>query len=248
MGSYFCCGKEKTKSTIKIGIPDKILPFIPYIASVTNVKLTLDLDVDIVVKPSTLTSSFVHDRNMGLFTNNPILKGTIILPLNYNIESKINDGVANLNEILTASTSVEMYNAWHNFYNSYYDLEKVKKTINVRLILDKYHNNYYQAIQNIPSNSELFRFYGFTSWPFELLHIFTNKTIVGFISFINDFASTIKCDPNALKITHLQSSFIRYTTINRVISTIPFVYDFLIQSYPTVLVGPTILSYYQSLS
>ena len=247
MGSYFCCETEKTKSLIKIGIPDKLFKFVPYIAAVSDMGLIVDLEVDIVVKESKLKSEFVKERNMGVFTNKKILNGTIILPLTYNIESKINDGVANLNEILRASNSVEMYNAWDNFYNSYYDIEKVKKNINVRLILDKYNNNYYQAIMDIPANGELLRFYGFTTWPFELLHIFTNKTIVGFISFINHFASIVKSDPNGVNIKLLQSACIRYTSTNNIISIIPSIYDFLIQSHSTFLVGPTILSYYQSL-
>lgn len=178
---------------VNSSLPFHINAIIPYLCTVTDDILTVDPTVDLEVQPSKLNSSFINGRTMGLFTKRSINKGTIIMKLEK--ESMINDGIVDLTDILTAETSGATYNAWNNLKNSYYDIEKISRIVNVRIILDCNNVSYYETIQDIHAGAELLRMYGFTTWPLELLDTLTNRNIAGFIRFINELVDEVTGDP-----------------------------------------------------
>jgi len=149
---------------------------------------------------------------MGLFTKKPIPKGTTIMKVEE--ESKMNDGAINLEPILRATSSVATYEAWTNIKKTYYDLEKIKRVANVRMVIDPTVNSFYEALQDIPADGELIRVYGFTTWILELLDILTDKNIVGFIRFIDELIQDIDGDPYENKARQLQKALHQYQTLN----------------------------------
>lgn len=202
MGSHF--GIVEKSSTM-----DEISPIIPYICESVRRELTVDPKVSLVLKPSRLPSTFVEGINMGLFTENFIPKGTTIIVLDSNpgMGDKMNDAAIDLKSILEADTSEKTYQAWMDAKNSYYNLEKIKQVVNVRMVAN---NNVtgYETIRDIPADGELTRVYGFTTWILELFEILTNKNIVGFAQFIDYLFKNITNDPyeDRIKILHLALS------------------------------------------
>lgn len=228
MGSYL----SRTQSSVSL----QITPFIPYIVSSVDHELTVDPTVELVIKPSDLASAFLEDRNMGLFTRKPITKGTIVYTVPTNEECKMNDGLVDLEPILRATNSTEMYEVWTNLKNSYYDLEKVKRVVNVRMVTDKNGKCYYEAIQDIPADAELLRMYGFTTWPFELFDVLTNKHIIGFIYFINDLAKDVAGDPYEAKIMKLNENLEQYRKGDLLLQLSPSEFDKRMEDTETIYI------------
>lgn len=173
---------------------------LPYICGLADHELKVDPSVKLEVRDSTLASSFLEGRQLGLFAVNSIPKGTCILEVNLDEECKMNDGIVNLQPILRAQNSEEMYQAWMNLQKTYYDMEKIKKVINVRMVSNGSQQLCYETIQDIPAGGELLRVYGFSSWFFEILEIFNNKTMLGFAQFIDDFFKNMSGDPLGNKV------------------------------------------------
>jgi len=120
-------------------------------------------------------------------------KGTIICSSENDISLKMNDGMIDLEPLLLASNSQETYIAWDDMKKKYYDLEKVKEVINVRMVAGN--GTYFETLCDVPKNTELIRMYGFTTWTLELFDILTNRNIAGFSKFIQELESTSKGDP-----------------------------------------------------
>ena len=200
MGSYLT---TQTKSAMS----HEITVMLPYICGRTDQELVVDPNIELVVKPSTLPSEFISGCNKGLFTKKMIVKGTVIMEMEET--SMMNDGLVNLGPVLRASNSEECYQAWTDMKNSYYDMEKAKRVINVRMINDGI-SRYYEAIQDIPADTELLRIYGFTTWVGEFGLSATNKNIVGFAQFIDDLSKDLAGDPYEDKIKHLRELLTEY--------------------------------------
>jgi hypothetical protein len=197
---------------------DDISEFIPYLCRYSDEPLTVDPDVSLYIRPSELPVRFIPGRHMGLFARKHIVKGTIIC-YNPDQESKMNDAMIDLGEILSSDTSDRIYEAWMDAKNSYYDIEKAKQDVNVRMITDRNGNIFYETIQDIPINKELLRIYGFTTWVLEIVEILTNKTIVGFAQFVDHLSMTSVGDPcessvkllrKALDNYHIDDIFVNY--------------------------------------
>lgn len=181
MGNYFTRSKSD--------------PLLPYMAGKVSSDCTLGSNINLVVKPTSLTSAFVRNRNLGLFTVNAISKDTLIMEVDMTTECKMNDGMIQLDDILRAQTSMAMYKAWKDVEESYYDIERAEEVINVRMVTNG-SKNYYQAIKDIPAGGELLRIYGFTSLIFEIYaDVLTNKNIVGFAHFLADLCDNVSHDP-----------------------------------------------------
>jgi hypothetical protein len=216
---------------------DEIVEILSYMCEKTNRKLVVDPNISLITKPSTLPSEFIVDSNKGLFTTKLITKGTIIMKMEG--KSMMNDGMVNLESILHANTSEECYQAWSNMKKSYYNIEKAKQVVNVRMLADRDGDSYYEAIQDISPNSELLRIYGFTTWIFELLHIITNKNVFGFAQFINDLSSNITGDPYEDRIKRLQSAFLK-CSINNIYTIDRNEYDESMKDEPIKNIGSVI--------
>lgn len=185
---------------------------IPYICGYIDDVVQIDSTVEFEVRPSTLDSAFLEGKHMGFFTKKPIPKGTIIMKA-MREESKMNDAAVNLEPILQANTSVAMYEAWTNLKKSYYEVDKIKQLVNVRMIVDSRGDPYYETIQDIPADGELLRVYGFTTWILELFDILTNKTVMGFIQFIDELMKEIDGDPYEQKARNLHKALQHYKSI-----------------------------------
>lgn len=175
---------------------------LPYICAKIDGNLTVDPNVILEVKPSTLPSGFLEGRHLGVYTKHAISKGTLIMKMDMGTESKMNDAAVDLEPILRADTSEKMYQAWTEMMRTYYDLEKLKRMTNVRMVTNG-SGACYEAIQDIPADGELVRVYGFTTWVLELFEIFTNKNIVGFAHFIDDLSKNMQGDPYEGRIARL---------------------------------------------
>ena len=239
MGAYW------STATIP-SLSNEINSVVEYICakSYTNHALSVDPNVKLVVKRSKLPSAFIEGRHMGLFTKDAIPKGTIILSVFHDDknECKMNDGAVDLEPILVADTNEKTYQAWMNMKNSYYNIEKIKNVVNVRMIVDNTNNCFYETIQDIPAGGELVRLYGFTTWTLELLNILTNKTVVGFAHAIDDFSKNIKDDPYTERIQILHKVLESYDkdifTRNRL------EHDKSLQDEPLIFVGDDIEKLY----
>ena len=189
---------------------DEINSVLEYICAASKLTLCVDPNVKLTIRESTLPSSFIDGQDMGTFTENFIPKGTIVLEVNDNIPSKMNDGVIDLGPILQANTSEDTYRAWTNMKRRYYNTDVMSKVINTRMVVDTNNIRYYETIQDIPAGGELVRVYGFTTWTFELFDTLTNKNIVGFAHFINDLLQNIAGDPYEYRINKLHESLKLY--------------------------------------
>lgn len=239
----------ESKSEIKLSSSkDELNAAIPYLCVNINRNLEPEIDpwIELEVLPSTLDSAFLEGKNMGLFTKDAITTGTIIMKV-IREEGKMNDGAVDLEPILRASTSMEMYDAWINFSRTYYDLEKIKRVVNVRMVCDSTKTFYYQATQDIPAGEELLRIYGFTTWTLELLDILTNKNIVGFMQFIKELAEDIDGDPYEEKIKKLNRGLCKFRTYDDIMGLTPGEFDTIASSQWTVYLGNTIKVMYTDL-
>lgn len=212
MGAYW---STPTKSSLTSDIE----PILDYLCAKSSETLTVDPDVQLYLRSSKLPSAFLEGKHKGLFTRKFIPKGTAVLSLEQNSDSKMNDGAVNLEPILRADTSEKTYDAWINMKDTYYDVEKIKNVVNVRIVVDKAGKYYYESIQDIPENGELVRVYGFTTWTLELFGILTNKNIVGFAHFIDVLSKDIAGDPYEERIKTLRKALESYDekifTLNR---------------------------------
>jgi len=137
-----------------------------------------------------------------------------------------------------------MYQALTNMRNTYYDLEKVEKYVNVRMIAgNKFKNYYYEAIKDIPAGGELIRLYGFTTWTLELFEILTNKNIVGFAHFINDLLETTAGDPYEYRIELLHKCLSQYG-IKDIFKVDRDKYDKMMKSESILYIGEKIMKLY----
>lgn len=124
------------------------------------------------------------DQGRGLFTDEPLTKGTLIAlnPAQTNI---INDGVFNWEPLILASTSTEAFQAWHVIYNGYHNFDRIHHGINVRPIGRSIgSDDLYEVIEDIPANTELLRYYGIVSWfLIATLFVATRSTLAGYVRF-----------------------------------------------------------------
>lgn len=234
--------KVESKSEIKLTrSKEELKAAIPYLCVNINRNLESEVDpwIELEILPSILDSAFLEGKNMGLFTKDAITKGTIIMKV-VREEGKMNDGVVDLEPILRASTSMAMYDAWINFSRTYYDLEKIKRVVNVRMVCDSTKTFYYEAIQDIPAGEELLRIYGFTTWTLELLDILTNKNIVGFMQFIKELAEDIDGDPYEEKIKKLNKGLCKFRTYDDIMGLTPGEFDTIASNQWSVYLGNTI--------
>jgi hypothetical protein len=179
-------------------------PLISYICGVSSEILQVDSSVEIEIRTSTLSSGFIKGKHRGLFTKKFLPAKTIISEVDMNNLCMMNDGLVDLEAILRAQTSRQLYDALQQLYESYYDIEKAKQVINVRMVIDSQSSKkYYQTIQDIPMDGELFRAYGFTSWIFELSEILTHHNLIGFAKFVRELKDQISGDPLEFKVYHL---------------------------------------------
>jgi hypothetical protein len=204
MGSYLT-------TSVKASVTDEVTPVIPYICAKTDKTLSVDPKVSLMIKPSTLSSTFIQGKHMGLFSENFIPKGTVVLKItgDETMDIKMNDGAVDLEPILHADTSEKTYNAWMNLKKTYYDLEKIKRVVNVRMVSNGT-TIAYETIQDIPAGGELIRVYGFTTWTLELFEILTNKNIVGFAQFIDYLTKNVIGDPYDDRIKRLHQALSKY--------------------------------------
>lgn len=157
---------------------------LPFISGFIDTPIVLNDDVDLFIKESTLQTTFLSDKNMGLFTSRPICKGSILLKVSD--QCMMNDGLINLSNVINASSDEETYIAWHEIYKSYYNLDIINKNINVRMVTNDRINFYYEAIKDISPGDELLRIYGFATWPYQMSKHLTKNNITGFIRFLRD--------------------------------------------------------------
>jgi hypothetical protein len=213
MGSYL---SSYYRGAPKSRLNPKLIPFIPYLSEASTQVLLADASVQLEVRPSNLTTTaFLEGHDDGLFTKQAIKKGTIVCT-GPKEKCKMNDAIVNLEPILLAVTSVETYDAWNEFKQTYYNIDKVRNLVNVRLIIDKNGAKYYEAIQDISAGGELLRMYGFTTWPFELFDLITNKNIAGFIRFIDELVKESDGDPSEQKLKALQVVLNNYRSVNKI--------------------------------
>lgn len=240
---------SRTQSNITMASPkspkynNDLLNVLPYLCINVDRNLTVHPEIELDVRTSTLDSSFLEGKNLGLFTKKPITKGTIIMKV-VREESKMNDAAVNLDPILRATTSTAMYDAWTNLKNTYYDLEKIKRVVNVRMVFDANSDYYYEALQDIPADGELVRIYGFTTWTLELLDILTNKNIVGFMKFIDELSQDIAGDPYEAKIHRLNKVLQQFKAYDRLMILSPKEYDEAFDDGKARYLGPTIKALY----
>lgn len=224
--------------------PPHIAQIIPYLCSVSDTILTIDPNIKLIEQPSTIDSIFIDGRHIGLFTTKHIRKGTIISAA-LEKESMINDGIVDLTGILKAKTSVATYEAWTDLKNSYYDVEKIARVVNVRMVIDQRNKTYYEAIQDIPAGGELLRVYGFTTWPLELLDTLTNHNIAGFTRFIDELVEDLKGDPYEERIRKLQYALHRYERyVDNRITMLLDEYDEKIEGEKLINIGNNIKTLY----
>jgi hypothetical protein len=180
------------------------IAYLPFISLMLDQPLVVDNDIELDVRDTSMGTVFSKGKSDGLFTLKRIPKGTIIMVVGD--ESKINDGIVDLGPILRAATNIEMYQELTNLRKSYYDMEKMKRIINVRMVCDG-NKFYYQAITDIDANSELLRVYGFTSWVFEIFGIIDDRTIGGYVKFVKELSENIKGDPLEKRIRKMVDMF-----------------------------------------
>lgn len=189
----------------KPSVTNEIAPFVTYLCAKSEAPLILDTNVELVVKPSQLPSGFIHGYHEGLFTKKDLLKGTVICSADNEISRKMNDGMVNVEPLLLASNSQDTYNAWVDIKKKYYDLEKAKEAVNVRMVAGG-SGIYFETLCDIPAGGELIRMYGFTTWTLELFNILTNKNIAGFSKFIQELDGTLKGDPYEERVSKLRTA------------------------------------------
>jgi len=194
-------GLTQAKPTVS----NEIEPLIPYLCGTSDNMLTVDPNVELFVQTSTLPSGFIHGYHKGLFTKTPLTKGTVICGTDNNLSLMSNDGMINLEPLLRASNSQETYTAWVDMKKNYYDLEKAKQVINIRMVSDN-NGKFYETICDVPANSELIRMYGFTTWTLELFNTLTNKNIAGFSKFIQELDGNIVGDPYEKRVSNLRAA------------------------------------------
>lgn len=199
----------------KPSINDELAPFIPYICGKVARQLTVNPDVVLEIKNSTLKSGFIKGKHKGVFTKTFLPKTTVIcrvsaLATANPIDVLFNDGMVDLEPLIIAETSQETYKAWKNMRRLYYDLEKAKNIINIRMVADGANNIYYESIKEIPAGSELIRFYGFTTWILETFELLTNRNVAGFAKFIHELNGTIAGDPYEFRAKKLNTVLSRF--------------------------------------
>lgn len=243
MGSYLSSAYWRVPPP---SLNPKLLPFLPYLSEGSTQVLHVDESVQLEVRPSNLaTTAFIEGRDAGLFTKNPIKKGTIVCALSKDRECKMNDAIVNLEPILMAGTSVEAYEAWNTFKQTYYDIDRVRNLVNIRLTMDRNGAMYYEAIQDIPADGELLRMYGFTTWTLELLDIVTNKNVVGFTRFIDELVKESDGDPFEKKLKTLQQALNNYRSVNKLPYDNLAEYDIMMADRPLQYLGTTLKKFYE---
>lgn len=200
---------DRTTST---RLNSQILLIKEYLCRATPDDGVIAAGLELEERPSSLPSRFLNGKHMGLFTKKQIPSGTIISAV-VRDASKLNDAVINLEDIIGARTSVEMYQAWIKLKDSYYDLEKIKRLVNVRMVMDASGRMFYETIRDVSPDEELLRIYGFTTWFFEILDVYTNKTIMGFIRFVDEFLKDLEGDPFKERVIYLHKALNQYKSL-----------------------------------
>ena len=118
----------------------------------------------------------------------------------------------NLDNILVSETNEKTYYAWKSLWETYYEINKIQEIINVCMV--RYGNElFYVAIKDILADAELFRVYGFSTWPLELLDTITSRNVLGYGKFIHELLPTIINDPNEKKIQCIYQTIISILTL-----------------------------------
>lgn len=187
--------------------------------------ISMNHDIELYHAPSQLSGAFMESKNIGVFTKNFIPKGTI-LPLNCNNPSMLNDGMINLTRVLNAKTSDDIYAAMKELEIDYYNEETANNMINVRMTSSseraerqERQENFYEALKDIPADTELLRMYGHSSWIIELLPIITEDTAPGFLRYINE----LNLDNDPLQMSIMMIKMHLCTTYKGCLDTLPHV-------------------------
>lgn len=183
----------------------------PYIGrrSKETVIFNENISKQLEVRKSQLNSKFIEGKDEGLFTKTYIPKGTIVLNANDPLCLKMNDVMINLEGVIDAKTSKDLYNALIDLESNYYNVQKASLNVNMRM-LGAPTGVYYETIQDIPPNTELTRMYGYTTWTLELFDILTTHNIYGFVKYIHELKNRTHNDLYATKILLLDSCFDNY--------------------------------------
>ena len=173
----------------------QLASFMPYICAPVSGVLQVDPTIKLTLQPSMLSTTFLPECNLGLFTISPIPKDTIILPQFGEQEAPFNDAMVDLTNLIKARTSREMYQAWKEMQTNYYDLPRIQERVNVRMVVDSRGRMFYQTMKDIPGNTELLRIYGFTSWILIVLELLTKRNLAGYAQLVLDLERTERGDP-----------------------------------------------------
>ncbi|CAH6419270.1 Hypothetical protein HVR_LOCUS470 [uncultured virus] len=191
-------------SQAKPSVNDEIAPFIPYLVSSSSIPVSVDPNVKLEVRPSTMESGFIEGYHNGLFSKYSLKKGTIICQADNNISRMMNDAMVNLEPVLRSSTSVQLYDSLTHMKNTYNDLSKAQSTINVNM-LGASNGTFFQTIKDVPAGGELMRMYGFSTWTLELFEIINNHNVAGFAKFITELKDNLKGDPYEIRAANLHA-------------------------------------------
>jgi len=195
-------GSAVTKTSTGPHSPESIKPFMLYLCNSKLVPASVDPDVSLVVKTSTLSSGFIHGKHRGLFTENSLTKGTIICAAENPLSLLLNDGLIDLEPVIRADSSQKLYDALNHMEKTYYDLERASKVVNT-VMLGTSNGMFLESIQDIPAGAELIRMYGFTTWTNEFFELITNHNVAGFAKFIFELKDRVNGDPYERRIISL---------------------------------------------
>lgn len=141
------------------------------------------------------STSYPPQSAFGVFSQKYIPKGTIFqvsFPGGYMIQ----DGVINFQPLMTASTSRQTFEAWHQIYNGYHNFDIIGRKTNVRPIRlsSGQYTNYYEAIVDIQPGTELYQYYGISIWiPYGGIKFSTRENLAGHVKFVE--CATPRCHP-----------------------------------------------------
>jgi lysyl-tRNA synthetase class II len=120
----------------------------------------------------------------GLFSNENIKKGTILMEFNDSKVTKMNDPLFKYSNILNSDTPEKLTKELFDASDSYYDILKAYEKINVCLATNNNGIKFYVANKDIAIGDQLFRVYGFEAWLFELWNCLTIDNVEGYYDFL----------------------------------------------------------------
>jgi hypothetical protein len=154
-------------------------------------KFTLD---DFYFKDTSLKTPFFNDiphfnnnnnYKKGVFTKKNITKGDILFNDDSMFIEFINDANMDLTLLIEATSSKMFYLNSNLLRERYFDNNNVTEKVNV-MIVNINGIDHVQAIKDIPENTELFMYYTWYIWVFELLNMITMRNFGGYIKMVQD--------------------------------------------------------------